>query len=80
MDSQRMDSQRWILKDGFSKVDSQRWILKGGFSRWILKADSQCGFSRWILEDWILKNLIFGHPSLGNPGFEGLEITSAFNE
>ena len=49
---------------GFSQGDS-----KGGFSRGILKVDSQGGFSRWIL-----KNLIFGHPSLGNPGLEVLEI------
>ena len=44
-------------------------ILNNGFSRGILKVDSPGGFSRGIL-----KNLIFGHPSFGNPGFEVLEI------
>ena len=44
------------------------------FQGWILEVDSQGGFSRWILKDWILKNLFFGHPSLGNPGLEVLEI------
>ena len=33
MDSQRMDSQEWILENGFSRMDSQEWILKNGFSR-----------------------------------------------
>ena len=68
----------WILKNGCSnnwfsrwtlKLGSQRFDSQGGFSRGILQGDSQGGFSRGIL-----KNLIFGHPSLGNPGFEVLEI------
>ena len=37
---------------------------------WILKI----GFQNPILKGWILKNRILGHPSLGNPGFEVLEI------
>ena len=40
-----------------------------GFSRGILQGDSPGGFSRGIL-----KNLIFDHPSLGNPGLEVLGI------
>ena len=58
----------WNLIGFLLDLDCCGWILEGDshwrLSRWILKVDSK----------WILKNLILGHPSLGNPGFEVLDL------
>jgi hypothetical protein len=58
-----MDSQKWIYKNGFTKMDSQKWIYKNGFTRmnsqrWINKKESiQVSFLNKLDLKLILPNI-----------------------